>query len=255
MRLGLITTTYQHTLFLWDCFYSVLAQREQDFVHVIVDDASTDNPMSRIAPYRERHPERTIVVRLKHNVGPAGAFNAGVRALPRDCDWLMKCDADDKIDARLIDDCYQVIRADSRVNVIVAPARHFGQQHHVYRYPNFDPRRMIETCMIPGQAMYRRSLWDALGGYDETMRSAEDWDFFVRAQLAVGLVVHQLPAPRWYYRMHDGPRASHAGMNQIRALQAYWRGHTAETARAGSRTWGPWIAERKHTHNHVMAHA
>jgi glycosyltransferase involved in cell wall biosynthesis len=242
MKLGLITTTFQHTLFLWDCFYSVLAQREQDFVHVIVDDASTDNPMSRIEPYRQRHPERTIVVRRKVNGGPAVAFNDGVRALPPDCDWIMKCDADDKIDARLISECYEVIRQQPAVNVIVAPARHFGTQHHVYRYPTFDPRRMIETCMIPGQAMYRRSLWDALGGYDETMRSAEDWDFFVRAQLGVGLTVHQLPAPRWYYRMHAGPRASHAGMSQIKSLQAYWRGHRKDNL--GQRTWASWLQEQ-----------
>lgn len=245
MRLGLITTTYQHTLFLWDCFYSVLAQREQDFVHVIVDDASTDNPMSRIGPYRQRHPARTRVVQLPTNLGPAGAFNAGVRALPPDCDWLMKCDADDKIDARLVSECYQAIRERPDVNVIVAPARHFGTQHHVYRYPAFNPRRMIDCCMIPGQAMYRRELWAAVGGYDESMTSAEDWDFFIRAQLAVGLRVLQLPEPRWYYRVHDGPRMSAFAMSPEgqEQLRAYWRGHTRENL--GTRSWGQWLADQQ----------
>ena len=76
------------------------------------------------------------------------------------------------------------------------------------------------------------------------MRSAEDWDLYIRAHLAVGLVPHQLPHPRWFYRQHAGPRASREGMARLPELQRYWRGHTRETVMARSRSWGQWRQER-----------
>ena len=74
------------------------------------------------------------------------------------------------------------------------------------------------------------------------MRSAEDWDFYIRAHLAVGLVPHQILARDlyWWYRVHDGPRASSDGMARLAELQAYWRGHTRESVLARSRSWGQW---------------
>jgi hypothetical protein len=90
----------------------------------------------------------------------------------------------------------------------------------------------------------RRDVWQAVGGYDESMRFAEDWDLHIRAQLAVGLVPHQLPHPRWFYRQHAGPRASHEGIANLPNLQRYWRGHTRESVLAGARNWGAWCAER-----------
>ncbi len=81
-----------------------------------------------------------------------------------------------------------------------------------------------------------------MGGYDETMRSAEDWDLYIRAQLAVGLTPHQLPEPRWFYRMHSGPRASAEGIKRLGELQHYWKGHTKASVMNRSRTWGAWLA-------------
>ena len=242
-RFGLITTVYNHADYLWDCFYSVLAQRYTNFIHVIVNDASPDHAKDRIAEYLQKRPS-AIVVNMPINVGPAAAFNAGVRAMPPGIEWIMKCDADDKIDARLIEDVMEVEREDSTINVVVPPARHFGNLHTTYTYPRFDPHRMIQVCMIPGQAAYRRFLWDIVGGYDETMRSAEDWDFFIRAQYVVGLEVRQLSAPRWCYRMHDGPRASTEGMSKLHILQEYWRGFNESNSRTGQRSFATWLANR-----------
>jgi len=128
--------------------------------------------------------------------------------------------------------------------VIFSPCQHFGARRDQYVYPRFDPARMIDVFMIPGPAAFRKELWEAVGGYDESMRSAEDWDFYIRAQLAVGLVPHQLPSPRWFYRMHDGQRASTEGMARLPELQRYWRGHTQESALGGTRTWAQWQHER-----------
>lgn len=251
-RIGIVTRVYgtpeaPREQFLWDAFYSILAQRHKNYHHVLVDDGSRDGSADRIAEYVARWDnEGRVTVVTQANAGPSPAFNTAVRALPSDCEWICNVDSDDKIDARYLSEAADAIARDPQLNVVMAPCRHFGTRHDVYRFQPFTPHDMLAQCHIPGQAIYRRSLFDAVGGYDPTMRSGEDWDFFIRAQLAVGLRVRQLDQPRWYYRVHDGPRLSiyalsHGGAH---VLRQYWKGHTRQTVLARSRTWGAWCAQR-----------
>lgn len=245
MKLAVITTAYGHAQYLPECLGSV-ADQTVPCLHVVVDDASPDGSWPIIQDYVMGAPERRVGIRLTQNKGLAAAFHAGVEALPPGVDWILKCDADDRMDARYVEAILAAVDEDPARNVIFAPCQHFGQRSDPFYYPRYDPARMAHDFMIPGPAAYRRTLWDAVGGYDVTMRSAEDWDFYVRAERAVGLHPYQLPTPGlfWYYRMHDGQRASTEGIRRIQYLRAYWQGHTQETALSRSRTWGAWCAER-----------
>jgi GT2 family glycosyltransferase len=142
---------------------------------------------------------------------------------------------------RYVEEILRAADDDPSRNIIFSPAQHFGSRTDVYTYPPFDPPTMTDTLMIAGCAAMKRELWDAVGGYDETMRFAEDWDLHVRAQLAVGLVPHQLGAPLWFYRKH-GPSASTAGIKRLPDLRRYWEGHTRESVTARSRSWGEWCS-------------
>jgi glycosyltransferase involved in cell wall biosynthesis len=233
--------------YLWDCFFSVLAQRCQRWHHAIVDDASTDESAAYIESYQRRADvsHRCTVTRLKQNGGPAAAFNVAVRSLPPDVDWLVCVDADDMIDARYLSEAAAVIAATPSLNAVYAHCRHFGTLHQVHRFKPYDPSQWMQFCQIPGQAIYRRSLWDQLGGYDETMWSAEDWDFYIRAEMAVGLKPFLIDAPRWCYRSHDGPRMSMFALSKDgqNELREYWAGHRKDTL--GTRTWGRWRQARQ----------
>lgn len=246
-RIGIVTTVYNHAQFLPECLTSVAAQDDHRYHHVVVDDASPDDAGGIAQRYAEGNREHRSAVLLSQNRGLAGAFHAGVNALPVDCDWILKVDADDKVDPRYVGAILRAAEHDPRRNVIFAPCKHFGAASHVYQYPTFKAERMIDVFMIPGPAAYRRTLWDAVGGYDVTMRSAEDWDFYIRAQLAVGLKPYQIITQRiyWYYRQHDGQRASAEGVKQLPLLRQYWHGHTATTALQRSRSWGAWLQSQQ----------
>jgi glycosyltransferase involved in cell wall biosynthesis len=240
-KLSIITACYNHGEYLAECIASVRAQTEPDIEHIIVDDGSTDESRN-VARALKAGDRRISVITNNGNRGLAYSQNMGIYNAR--APWVLKVDADDKIAPTYVEEILAAADEDFRRNVIFSPCQHFGARNDVYTYPAFNHARMIETFMIPGPAAFKRDLWAAVGGYDETMRSAEDWDLYIRAQLAVGLVPHQLPAPRWFYRMHSGPRASAEGMAKLSELQRYWRGHTRESVLAGSRTWGQWCAER-----------
>lgn len=244
-RLAVVTTAYNHAQFLEESLESV-ARQTVPCVHVVVNDASPDGTQEILDRWLPAAAHR-VCVELPENRGLARAFHAGVEQLPPEVQWILKVDADDKIDERYVEEILRAADEDPSRNVIFAPAKHFGARTDVYYYEPFVVAKMRSQFFIPGPAAYRRELWDAVGGYDITMRSAEDWDFYIRAQEAVGLVPHQILFPAglyWYYRMHGGPRASDDGIKRLRYLQSYWQGHTRETAIAGSRSWGAWCAER-----------
>lgn len=241
-KLSVITACYNHGQYLRECIESVMAQTEAEIEHVIVIDGATDNSWE-IATDAAKRDDR-IQVLLQNNKGLATAQNVGISFST--APWVLKVDADDKIDARYVEEILRAAREYDARNVIFAPAQHFGRRNDVYVYPEFNPAQMIDRFMIPGPAAFRKSLWATVGGYDETMKSAEDWDLYIRAQLAVGLVPYQLKTPGvyWWYRMHNGPRASEHGRAKLAELQRYWRGHTRESVLARTRSWGQWCRER-----------
>jgi glycosyltransferase involved in cell wall biosynthesis len=240
-QLSIVTAVYNHGQYLQQCIDSVRHQSEKDIEHIIVIDGATDDSLE-IADRASTADERVIVVRNARNQGLAYSQNFGI--LHATAPWVMKVDADDWISPTYVAEILAAADADPRRNVIFSPAHLFGTQESVWRYPAFRPDRMIDTFFIAGCGAFRRDLWASVGGYDETMRFAEDWDLHIRAHLAVGLVPHQLSQPLWHYRQHAGPRASHEGMKRLPDLQAYWRGHTRESVLAQSRSWGNWLNDR-----------
>jgi glycosyltransferase involved in cell wall biosynthesis len=240
--LSVITCVYNHGHYLAESIASVAKQTEKDIEHVIVIDGATDDS-SEIAERAARDDDRVIVWHNHKNFGLAYSQNFGIETATSP--WVMKVDADDFIGSTYVAEIIHAANEDHSRNVIFSPCQHVGARTDVYRYPAFNPARMIDSLMIAGCAAVRRDVWQAVGGLDESMPFAEDWDFYIRAQLAVGLVPHQLAEPRWSYRQHNGPRASAEGVANLPKLQRYWRGHTRESALAGSRSWGAWCAERQ----------
>ena len=224
-KLSILTACFNHKRFLVESLNSSLAT-DEDIEVVFVDDASTDGSWNAARELQE-HDERLITIRLRRNVGLAGALNVAIRA--SSSAWLLKVDADDKIDPRYVTSIIKAAEMLPELNVIFSPARLFGLENYDYRYKEFDPRLMIDEFMIPGPSAFKYELWRAVGGFDEALRYAEDWDFFVRAQVAVGLKVMQFSEPLWFYRQHDGSRMSREGQRHVESLKAHMRSHTRES--------------------------
>lgn len=224
--IAVVTSVYNQAHYLPESVASVEAQTRLPDNYVIVDDGSDDRPTL---------PSDVVTARHRVNRGHAAALNTAIALT--NAQWILKVDADDTIAPTYIEEIELVSEAYPDRNVIFSPCQMFGDKQEVYRYPDFNPAAMIDVFMIPGPAAFRRDLWWRVGGFDESMRYGEDWDFWIRAERLVGLKPCQLNVPLWNYRMHDGPRVSTEGIRDVERLKRYWRGHTRETVAARSRTW------------------
>lgn len=51
-------------------------------------------------------------------------------------------------------------------------------------------------------AMFRKSTWEKLGGYDESLHYQEAFEFWLNFQ-SMGLSAHRIEKPLYYYRQHN----------------------------------------------------
>ena len=178
--------------YLAEAIESALAQTHPVAV-LVVDDGSTDDS----AEVARRYPVRLV---QQENRGVSAARNAGIAATKSD--WIIPLDADDWLDPTTVE---MLLGLDD----MVAPSCvTFGasENHFVpaLRNPTASDFTLVNYSTV--SALYRREVWEAVGGYDEDMvHGGEDWDFFVRA-LGAGFSMTVVSDELVHYRVYDESR-------------------------------------------------
>jgi glycosyltransferase involved in cell wall biosynthesis len=188
MPLSVIIPCFNADRFVGEAIRSVLAQSRPADEIIVVDDGSTDGSAAQVARYADK--VRQI---RQHNAGPAAARNAGVAAARHDL--IAFLDADD---------LWPVTSVAARMTALERQGGDivFGAV-----------RALIDTAGNPpslgapmegrlaGSMIVRRKVLDRLGGFDESMRSAEVIDLAVRAR-AAGFSTCATPDLVLYRRIH-----------------------------------------------------
>ena len=224
--LAVVTPSYNDAPFLSECVESVRVAAERagfQVEHAIVDDASTDGTPALLASQ-----SGLLTKRFPVNRGTSAALNAAVRLTT--APWLLVLASDDAVTPDAFGDWRGAIAQHPTANVIYSDLELFGARRGSYRVPPFESALMRERNILPGCSFLRRSVFDAVGGFDPAMRTAQDWDFWVRADHVVGLVPRKLAMPAVRYRFHAAPRLHDESVRNIETIRRIVRGRTPSTA-------------------------
>src|SRR4051812_5827779 len=192
--------------YLAESIESVLAQTYRDLELVIVNDGSTDGSLAIAERYRAAHPERIVIV-SQQNRGLAGARNAALRAARGTVFALL--DSDDTWAPTFLAEQRAILDADSTVAIVTGNALNRGGDQD-----GRPVRPVIDTQPVPDlveilrdetavfiMSVFRREVYERIGGFDETFRTNEDYDYWIRAALA-GFPFARNPRPLGLYRRH-----------------------------------------------------
>ncbi len=136
------------------------------------------------------------------NRGLGAARNAGIRLAKGE--FILPLDSDNRVRGVYLNEAVSVLEKNPNVGVVYADAEYFGERNGRWDVPEFDLLSLIRTNFIDACALYRRSLWEEVGGYDERMpwMGWEDWEFWLRVASHGGTFVH-LPQVGFDYRVRE----------------------------------------------------
>ena len=167
---------------------------------VIVNDGSNEPTTCRILQDLDR--DRYQVIN-QPNGGPAKARNAGIRIARGE--FILPLDSDNLIRRAYFDSGLEILTKFPDAGVVYGDAEYFGEQTGRCRVAEFDLRPLVNLNYIDNCALYRRSVWESAGGYDEEklLAGLEDWDFWMRVAIRGWKFVH-IDEIAFDYRVRQG---------------------------------------------------
>jgi len=234
---------YRYGHLLPEAVGSVVAQTWSRVRIVIVDDGSPDDTAAVAAALIAQYPTTRIDLVRQPNQGLAAARNAGVRATTSP--FVLPLDADDRLAPQAIEHLVHSLQHDG-ADVATPLGRTFGDEdRRLVTLPATRTRLCAGNCLVYA-SLYRRTLFDRIGGYATNLRAGyEDWDFWLSALEANARFLH-VPEELFLYRRHGSTMLAGADRQamQLRAtvvcnhprLHARWRVALAQRVlRAGDR--------------------
>ena len=196
-RISVLMPCFNHGAFISEAIQSVLDQTVSDAEIIVVDDGSTDS--ETVETLRALRTPRTQVLRTENQGLPAARNHAA-----RHASGALFCalDADDRLAPTWFERALVVLDERPQIAFVSHWLETFGDEHWKWTPVSCELPALLARNTVNGAALVRRTAFEAVGGYDESMREGcEDWDFWLR------LVEHGfrgaiVPEVFFYYRRH-----------------------------------------------------
>lgn len=193
---------------------SVLAQTRTDLELVLLDDGSTDGSLAICRAHAQRDPR----VRLfeGERKGAVRALNAAhTHACGRFIGWV---DSDDMLHAEAL--AHTVAVLESRPNVGLVYTDHLIiDEHnkasgvgHKATIP-YSKEKLLTDFVTFHFRLFRRELFDQVGGLDESFTAAADYDFCLRMSEIIEFA--KVEKPLYAYRVHAHSISTSRRLEQI----------------------------------------
>jgi glycosyltransferase involved in cell wall biosynthesis len=201
--ISILTPAYNISGFLPETVASAIAQTWRDFEMLIVDDGSTDDTRQVAQSWARVDPR--IRVFTRRNGGIAAARNTAI-AHSRG-DYFALLDGDDLWHPTFLESQMRIIERVGDVDIVSGNAYNLGGMldGQPYNPAGTACRRLSLLDILEHEnsvfimSVFRRAVVERIGVFDDTLRTNEDYDLWIRAAHAGFTFVHN-PVPLGHYR-------------------------------------------------------
>ena len=205
-KVAVLIPCYNREDFIGATLDSAINQTYPNIEIVVVDDGCTDNSRSILDSYGDRirileHPGRI-------NKGQSASINLAIHGT--ESKYVAILDSDDLWVPQKIEKQVDVLNRDADAGFVYVNGfaiNERGEKLWELYPPDYvetnQPARVLLSCCVksPSSWLFRRSILEAVGDFDESMRSAQDHDMLIR--LAERTKFVYLKEPLFYYRKHS----------------------------------------------------
>lgn len=197
--ISVIIPCYNHGQYIDDAISSVEQYKGNDYEIIIVNDGSTDEHTNM---HLSELKDRGYNVIFQENQGLGKTRNNGIKIAKGE--YILPLDADNRISPDYISKSIKIFELYPDVSIVYSDRQCFGNINSIYKAGEFSKERIVDGNYIDACAVYRKSLWELVGGYDEGMplQGWEDWDFWLMA-IEKNANFYYIAEPLFDYRVVD----------------------------------------------------
>ncbi len=188
--ISVIIPAYNGSLFVKNALESVFKQNYEPLEIVVVDDGSTDDTAEKV-----KETGNNINYIYQENSGPASARNRGLEYVRGNL--IAFLDADDLWPENKLQIQVGRLLSAPNIDIIMGRIKYVklpGAAETIVNEPQIDVHL--------GAGLFRKSVFDKVGKFDETLRFSEDRDWFFRAnEMNIPIIV--LQEETLLYRLHE----------------------------------------------------
>lgn len=214
--IAIITRTKDRPILLDRAVRSVLNQKFDDWVHVIVNDGGEKKPVDDLLnQYRDAYDNRLICIHNISSVGMEAASNIGIKN--SQSEYLVIHDDDDSWATNFLSEMLSVLEEKQKIiPKIGAIACHSvqvyekidnnqvlktGQRNYNFDLKNMDIRALAQRNLFPPISfIFKRDIAENLGLFREDLPVLGDWDFHLRFALAAEITVYPKALAYYHHR-------------------------------------------------------
>lgn len=216
--ISVIVPAYNAEATILETIRSIQNQTFTDFELIVINDGSTDGTLALL----EQVQDARLRVFSYPNGGLPVARNRGIQRATGE--FISFIDADDLWTADKLERQLQALRQHPEAGVAYSWTAFIdGQSQFLYaREPlafagNVYPQLLIDNFISNGSnILLRRQLIEAIGDFDPTLKSGEDWDFYIRLASKTQFAV--VPQYQILYRKSSASMSSKVGVMEANIL-------------------------------------
>ncbi len=213
--ISVIIPCYNYAAYMHDAIDSILAQTYQNWEMLIIDDGSKDNTAAIAQRYAAQ--DARITYHYQANRGLSAARNTGLGLAKGE--YVQLLDADDYLAPEKLALHAALLRERPEVALVFGDTYNFKHAEavaertivplHLRMGPRSGQGQELalhmahDNMFLPGNPVFRKSLADRIGSFNEQLFSLEDWHFWYRGVLlGAAYLYDNRPGTEFYARTH-----------------------------------------------------
>ena len=181
--------------FIKECIESIVDIKYPHEI-IVVDDGSYEKDTLEFLSIMGN--DSNVKFLQKNNEGASSARNFGIKnAIGK---YILPLDSDDLLISKNLELALDKLLSDENIDIVYGDFQNFGDKNTYNKSGEFSRMKIaISGNYVSAVILYKKEVWDSLGGYDITFNSIEDWDFSSRAAV-FGYNFTYLAVPLFKYR-------------------------------------------------------